>query len=220
MDELLRDIRSRCRMQMNGIASASMRTKGLNYKLNFGVSLEKVKVIANRYEANPQLAEALWKDETRELKILATLLYPVTDFNADIANRWVKQIPNQEIREQVVFNLFQKLTDANLLSQSWANDNDEETRATGYWLLARLVIAKKIDAAVDLNSYLFVCSDILSQNVSLRNAAILFLKNVGRLSKSLSETILEKVSNLKSSNNATEKEIYDSLAFEYEYLFN
>lgn len=220
MDELLRDIRTNCRKQMNGIASASMRKKGLNYKLNFGVPIQEIKIIAARYQPNSDLAEKLWLDETRELKILATLLYPIDDFNIDAANRWIGQIPNQEIREQVVFNLFQKFENAANLGLSWSASENGDTRATGYWLMSRLIMTKKVDNMVDLISFPFVWDDILSQNISLRNAAILFLKSVGRLSKSLSEEILEKLSHLKSSDNATEKEIYDSLAFEYEYLFD
>lgn len=220
MDELLRDIRTRCRKQMNGIASASMRKKGLNYKLNFGVPIQEIKIIAERYQADSEFAEALWKDETRELKILATLLYPIADFDADAANRWIGQIPNQEIREQVVFNLFQNLNNGTDLAILWSGREDAVVRTTGYWLLARLIVTKKINKAIDLDLFPYVWNDVLSQDVSLRNAAILFLKNAGRLSKPQSVEILDKLSHLKSSDKATDKEIYDSIAFEYEYLFD
>ena len=46
---------------MNGAVSQSMREKGLVYKLNFGVELPRIKMIAENYEKNHDLAQALWK---------------------------------------------------------------------------------------------------------------------------------------------------------------
>lgn len=218
MDELLKDIRKRCRMQMDGIVSASMRKKGLSYKLNFGVPIQEIKKIALRYQPDAELAEVLWLDETRELKILATLLYPPTQFNKEIAKRWVEQIPNQEIREQLVFNLLQKLDGVELWAKDWANSNDVSVRTTGYWLLARLIVMKRYTVGFTKDSYPYVWEDVLSTNVSLRNAAILFLKNVGRLSSDVCDIVLQHLHILQHSENELDKEIYDSLSFEYQYL--
>ncbi len=43
---------------MNGAVSQSMREKGLLYKLNFGVELPRIKMIAEGYEKNHDLAQA------------------------------------------------------------------------------------------------------------------------------------------------------------------
>lgn len=220
MDQLIQDIRRRCRMQMNGIASTSMRQKGLNYKLNFGVSIPQIKKLASRYTPNSQLAQTLWDDTTRELKILATLLYPIQEYKQEVADKWVQQVPNQEIREQLVFNLLQNLADAPTLGKLWANSPNEEIRATGYWLLARLVLTNKIDHSLNTDQYTFAYHDIRTPNITLRNATILFLKNVGRLSNSLADTILDKLAFLQSSDNPTDKEVYQALSFEYNYLYN
>ena len=73
----LKEIKTQLRMAMNGTASASMREKGLAYKLNFGVELPRLKQIAAQYEKNHELAQALWKENIRECKILAGMLQPV-----------------------------------------------------------------------------------------------------------------------------------------------
>ena len=62
----LKEIKTQLRMAMNGTASASMREKGLAYKLNFGVELPRLKQIAAQYEKNHELAQALWKENIRE----------------------------------------------------------------------------------------------------------------------------------------------------------
>ncbi len=61
--EQLKDIKTQLRLSMNGAVSQSMREKGLLYKLNFGVELPRIKMIAEGYEKNHDLAQALWKEE-------------------------------------------------------------------------------------------------------------------------------------------------------------
>lgn len=219
-EEIIRDIRKRCRMAMNGIASASMRGYGLNYKLNFGVSIQKIKEIAARYESDKDLAETLWLDGTRELKILATLLYPTEQFTIETANRWVAQIPNQEIREQICVNLFQTTDFADEVSLEWINNEDDNVRSTGYWLLVRRLLTKTFNNTIQLDTFKYIWKDISSENVSLRNAATLFLKNTGKVTPQLADQILEKVTVFKNSESPIQKEIYDSLSFEFEFFYD
>ena len=47
--EQIREIKQQLRSLMNGAASASMREKGLNYKVNFGVELPRLKQLAAGY---------------------------------------------------------------------------------------------------------------------------------------------------------------------------
>ena len=85
LQDELREIRTQLRMAMNGVISTSMREKGMIYKLNFGVPLPEVKLIAARHEPGSELAAALWKEDIRECKILAGLLQPVETFFPEIA---------------------------------------------------------------------------------------------------------------------------------------
>ena len=48
--EQLKDIKTQLRLSMNGAVSQSMREKGLVYKLNFGVEIPRIKMIAEGYE--------------------------------------------------------------------------------------------------------------------------------------------------------------------------
>lgn len=43
--EQLKDIKTQLRLSMNGVVSQSMREKGLDYKLNFGVELPRIKAL-------------------------------------------------------------------------------------------------------------------------------------------------------------------------------
>lgn len=219
LDEILKDMRTRCRMAMNGIASASMREKGIEYKLNFGLVIQQIKDIAGRHTPDIELAERLWKEDTRELRILATMMYPIDQCTPETANRWATEIKNQEIREQVCLNFFQELPIATQLAITWANDESEDMRTTGYWLLVRLFLAKKIQSLIVSDYFNKLVEDAASENIFLRNAATLTLKHLGRQSQEESQMILEKLAEYKNNTDPLKAEVYNSVAFEFQYFF-
>ena len=133
LQDELREIRTQLRMAMNGVISTSMREKGMIYKLNFGVPLPEVKLIAARHESGSELAAALWKEDIREFKLLAPLLQPVDDFPFEQAEQWVKEIPYLEIAEQCSRNLFCKLPYAEYLTlELIVNKRDEYARTVAF----------------------------------------------------------------------------------------
>ena len=107
--EIIKDIKGQFRLFMNGVVSQSMREKGLDYKLNFGIELPRLKEIAARYEKNHDVAQALWKENIRECKILAGMLQPVETFYPEIADIWVEDMRYPEIAELTCMTLFQEL---------------------------------------------------------------------------------------------------------------
>lgn len=218
--DIIKDMRTRCRMGMNGVASTSMRQRGLDYKVNFGLSVQQIKELASRYDANAELAETLWKENTRELKILATHLYPVDAFTREKADEWVKAIPNQEIREQVCANLFQNLAFAAEAATAWSNNPNSEVRATGYWLLARLLLTKKADSVLRPESLSLIWEDVISENTFLKNAALLALKQIGRQAENTANDILHRLSIYKDDADPMKQEIYNAMDFEFDYFFN
>jgi len=220
IENTIKDIRMRCRRVMNGTVSRSMRDKGLEYKLNFGVSLLQLKEIAGYYNPNADLAETLWKNDVRELKILATMLYPIEKFSKERALVWIKEIANQEIREQLCINLLEKLTCASELINECSTSGSESIRATGYWLHAGSIKKSITDKTDELMTKSMIFKDILSGNSSLRNAALLLLRLSGRKSKERAEKTLTQIEDFKESADPIKKEIYDMLSFEFDYYLN
>lgn len=221
MDDILREIRQDCRQAMNGIVSTSMREYGMDYKLNFGLVIAQIKELAAKYGANAQLAERLWSETTRELKILATFVYPINEFKAETANKWVAEIPNQEMREQVCFNLFQELDFADQLALDWMKSEDEKIRTTGYWLLARLLLTKKVTGELTtehLGNKIWV--DVISEDIFIRNASSLVLKHMVRESKEEASIILNKLLPYKSEENLIKQEAFNAIAFEIDFMYS
>ena len=216
MNDIIKKIRTDLRLAMNGVVSSSMRDKGADYKLNFGVDLPRIKGIAKKYEPNVDLANELWKLDVRELKILSTLLYPLDKFTESDADRWVNEIPNQEIREYLCRNLLQKLSYADGLVQKWTADDNQSLRLTGYWLYVRLMlieadVLKGIDIMPIIKQAL---DDVHSDDNLLSIAALNVLKQVVRRNMKGSDRIMEEVERFSASDNLKEKEIYNDLHFE------
>lgn len=138
----LKEIKTQLRLSMNGSASAIMRERGLKYKLNFGVELPRIKQIASQFEKNHDLAQALWKEDIRECKILAGLLQPVDTFFPEIMDIWIEAMPTVEIAEMTCMHLFQYLPYAPQKSLQLIANEGEFQQICGYLTIARLLTKK------------------------------------------------------------------------------
>ena len=94
---------------MNGAVSQSMREKGLVYKLNFGVELPRIKMIAENYEKNHDWHRLCGKRTFANVKFWRGCFQPIETFYPEIADIWVENIRNIEIAELTCMNLFQHL---------------------------------------------------------------------------------------------------------------
>ncbi|MBQ8521733.1 MAG: DNA alkylation repair protein, partial [Bacteroides sp.] len=111
-----------------------------DYKLNFGIELPRIKEIAAKFEKNHEAAQALWKENIRECKIMAGLLQPVDTFYPEIADIWVEDMHYPEIAELTVMNLFQHLPYASEKAFEWIAAEGVYFQLCGYMLLARLLM--------------------------------------------------------------------------------
>lgn len=219
IDTVLRQIRTDLRLSMDGVIATSMRTKGMDYRMNFGVHLPRLKEISQKYKSDKTLAEVLWKENVRELKILATMLYPADDMSKETAERWGAAIGNQEIREQACKNLFQEVAFADQLVDGWTNSEEEMLRTTGYWLYARLCIVRSEDASRVSSPILLhhAAEDLKSESLLLRQSALNALKYLGRLSKEHATEVLHRVELQEGINEILKSRMLDLLRFEFGY---
>lgn len=134
----LREIKGRFRLMMNGVVSQSMRDKGLNYKLNWGISLPVLKDMAKDYGKDFHLAIELWKEDIRECRILATMIMPSEEMDACLTDVWVSDVRNQELAVIASLNLFQYVSEARGFAFSWIAADNELRQLCGYSVLARL----------------------------------------------------------------------------------
>ena len=220
MDERLQKIRKRLRLAMNGTISASMREKGNVYKLNFGVPIPELRLIAKEYEPNAELAEMMWQEDTRELKILATLLYPHDSMDEPTVTRWITEIPYPEISEQMAFNLLRYLPNEEAIL-GWCLTHPTKgtyIRQTGLIMLGHRCRKAGMITIEWLEPWLALAKTTFdSGTIYERQAALFALRSAGQGRPEVANHILESLSAYKDSCELPLREIYDALKFEFDY---
>ena len=139
MHETVRQIKAQLRLFMNGVLSQSLREKGLKYRLIFGVELPRLKEIASGYEQSHELAQALWKEDIRECKILAAYLQPTETFDPELADFWMEGISNTELADYVCMALFRRLPYASQKAFQWMASEHRMEVYTGFRLMSHLL---------------------------------------------------------------------------------
>ena len=150
----VKEIKQSFRQMMDGSIAQSMRDKGLNYHLNWGATLPRLKEMAEEIGQDYDLAIALWKENVRECKILATMLMPANQILPEVVDIWMEQIPSQEIAEQVAFNLWQHLPFAPEKAYQWMASDKEYDQLCGFHVLTRLFMNHQEPNERGINEYL------------------------------------------------------------------
>ncbi len=138
LHEQQRLIKRALHAMMNGPVSASMREKGLTYKVNFGVELPRLQAYAQELPHTYELAATLWKEDIRECRLLAGMLMPPERMDADLADLWVEQMRFSEEAENTVMHLFTRCPWAAGKAFEWIASDDAMHQQCGYLILARL----------------------------------------------------------------------------------
>ena len=171
--EKLKAIKRSFFLRMDGTASRSMREKGLDYKINWGVSIPDLRQMATQYGKDYALAIALWKEDIRECKILATMIMPPEEMLPEIVELWMEQTPSQEIAEIAAFNLYQHLDYAPVMAFQWIASDNEMEQICGYNLLSRLFMKGQEPNERGIQEFLDQALTALqSPSVSIRHAAM------------------------------------------------
>lgn len=179
---------------MNGMVSQSMREKGMEYKLNFGIEYPRIKEIAAGYEPDHELAQALWKGNIRECKILAGLLQPADTFYPEIADIWIEGMDYPELAEYTVMNLFQRLPYASEVVFRWMADEREMFQLCGFLLMARLLMkGEKLNERAEAEFLDQACTAVEGDCGPVQKAASVALRKYAHQSRDNKRTVSKQL---------------------------
>lgn len=150
----LKQIKQSFHLFMNGVAAQSMHEKGVEYKVNWGIDLINLRKIAKEYGKDYDLAIALWKENSRECKILATYIMPAEEMLPDVVGIWLEQISTQEIAELLSFNLLRYLNFASSLAFQCLASDKNLYQVCGFQTLACLFSDAKAPDERGMNEFL------------------------------------------------------------------
>lgn len=182
--EKLKQIKQSLRLLMNGVTAQSLREKGANYHLNWGANLLHLRDMAKDYGKDYDLAVALWKEDIRECKILATLIMPENEFPSDMAMLWIEQIPTQEIAETLCHNLLQYQDYASNLAFQMMAETGMLQRMCGFLIISRLFMKNMQPDERDVNEFVDQALTALQdEDLRLRHAAFTAMQRFAELSE-------------------------------------
>lgn len=169
----VKEIKQSFRQMMDGAVAQSMRNKGVDYKLNWGATLPRLREKADEIGKNYDLAIALWKEDVRECKILATMVIPADVVLPEVIDIWMEQMPTQEIAEQAAFNLFQYLPYAPEKAYTWMASDKELYQLCGFHILSRLFMNKQEPNERGINEFIDQAIVALQESsIPVRKAAM------------------------------------------------
>jgi hypothetical protein len=186
----VKDIKQSFRQMMDGAIAKSMRDKGVGYKLNWGATLPRLREMADdlinvqcpmvndRYD----LAIALWKENVRECKILATMIMPAEVVLPEVIDIWMEQTDTQEIAEQAAFNLYQHLPYAPEKAYTWMASEKELYELCGFHILSRLFMNKQEPNERGINEFIDqALAALLGSSLPVRKAAMSCIQRFAEL---------------------------------------
>lgn len=178
LQQTIKEIKKQLRLSMNGVVSTLQRRQGLDYKINFGVEIPRLKEIALRYSKDVELAEELWKENIRESKLLAIFLYPEERFNTETAERWLSECRFTETADHLCHTLLSHVALPVAFALRQIESEDTMHRYCGYSLLAHLFRAGASVTQEEETKYLSaVKSTLVAVDVAgpVKNAASISL---------------------------------------------
>ena len=169
----VKEIKQSFRLMMDGVASQSMREKGLNYHVNWGAAVPMLKQKAQETGKDYDLAIALWKENVRECKILATMIMPAEQMLPEVVDIWMEQTPSQEVAEMASFNLYQHLPFAPAKAYEWIASGKDLYQLCGFHVLTRLFARGQEPDERGINEFLDQAMAALQGNaIAVKKAAL------------------------------------------------
>lgn len=196
--ELKREFHS----MMNGTASGSMREKGLNYTVNFGVEGVRLSEMAKTLPPDGELAAELWRQRVRECRLLATMVQPAADFAPDLCDEWIDSLKTTEEAQYISLHLLSQLPYAETKALEWTAAENELRQLCGLLTIGRLLRGGTRFYARARNELLDQCEAALySKNGVVARAALNALQSFAA-QNSYQEKEVERIfSNFASRNN-------------------
>jgi len=139
-ERIFQEILSKIKPLQNGEVVNSMQKRGVEYKVNLGVSIPLLRQMASDYQQNHLLALKLWNKQWRETMILATLLEVPEEVTENQMDFWVRNFQTVEIAEQAAMNLLSKTGFAYQKAFEYCTGKKLLVKIVGLLIIGRLAL--------------------------------------------------------------------------------
>ena len=205
---ILKEIRTR----ENGPAIDAMERMGMSYNRNFGVALSDLKIIANKYKPNHELAKTLRNKDIRETRILAEMIEDDTKISEKEVDVIVENINTIELAEQTVINLLEKLNFANKKAIEWIKSDKEFVITTGFILISRIALLNKMTKNVYFKDILkYAEKNSEHKSIFVRKSIARALRQIALKNEDLKSDILATCDIIKNKKSELSNIIFEEV---------
>lgn len=182
------------RKQMNGAVADTMRYYGEKYGLNYGVSLPTLRQIANQEQPDHSLAQYLYKQQVRELRLAALHIAQPKNITSNEADFWAEGVINSEVAEEMAFAMLSKAAEAKAIIDKWSDSDDELLIYTALMAASRNTenISKELIIKIESIAARYNSSRIIAQGI----VALLVAANNAGDEKSIIASTIAKIKEL------------------------
>ena len=212
-EQELRRILTKIRLSKNGEVVDQMKQHGLEYKMNWGVSVSRLREIAAQFKPNHLLALKLWNKQWRETMILAAMLDVPELVTEEQMDYWTKSLETTEIAETLNTFLWVKTKFAFVKALEWCRGKKHLVRLAGLHLMGRLALVEKSGIDEFFEPFFDILSP-LSKDPALKQVFYRSYILLGMKGKVMNEKAIQFAEVMKQTDSEISKSLADLILTE------
>jgi 3-methyladenine DNA glycosylase AlkD len=167
-----------------------------------GVSMIDMKKIAKSVGRNHDLAEALWKSEIYDARMLACLVDEPLEVTAAQMDRWAKDFDNWATCDTACFHLFDRTPHAFRKITQWSKRQHEFTKRAAFALLASVALHQKKLDDNDFAEGLTIIEAFDDDRNFVKKGVSWALRGIGKRSPGMRAAAIEVATRLAASEES------------------
>ena len=177
---------------------------GITSKNAYGVSIPDLRKLAKKIGKNHDLALQLWEIDTRETRILASMIDEPDLVTEEQMESWVKKFDYWEICDQVCMNLFAYTKFAYGKALEWSKREEEFVKRAGFALMAWLAFKdKKADDAKFEEFFMAIKEESTDDRTYVKKAVNWALRQIGKRNLNLNKKAIEVAREIQKKDSKT-----------------
>lgn len=176
--EKMLEIFGRLKREKNGVVTDAMRDRGVEYGMNYGVSIPVIRRIARGYSPDHELAMFLFRQDVRELKLAAVYVDDPSMVTREQVEEWERGLANSELAEHVSMFLFSASPMAYDIALRWLGSDDSFLNKGGLHIAGRMAFSGRLTETEAEGLLPLVESVVTAAKPYIHNAAIYALRNL------------------------------------------
>jgi len=161
---------------------------GISPKKTYGIRMPVLKSIAKECRKSHGLATALWEIDTRETRIIASLVDIPESVSSEQMDEWAKEFDYWEICDQCCINLFRKTEFAYDKIYQWSESDKEFVKRSAFALIAVLAIHDKKEKDKTFENLLDLTKkEAIDERKMVKKAVNWAIRQIGKRNRNLNK---------------------------------